>query len=483
MSYFKEVRVRIAPSPTGDPHVGTAYVALFNYVFAKKNQGKFLLRIEDTDQVRAKSSSEAMIMQSLRWLGLTWDEGPDKPGPCGPYRQSERTAIYREHTDMLVKSGHAYRCFCTAERLEEVRAKQREAGVTTAYDRHCRGLLAADVEANMRKQLPHVVRLKMPVSGVTSFTDEIRGLVEIENTRMDDQVLLKSDGYPTYHLANVVDDHLMKISHVIRAEEWINSTPKHVVLYEAFGWEKPKFAHLPLLRNADKSKISKRKNPVALTYYQRAGVLPEALVNFLANMGWSFGNDVEFFTVDDMVKKFEFKNIHLGGPVFDTVKLTWMNQHYMHKMTEDRFVDYVRNEIFSDSYLRQMKPYVLERMSRFEQFVDNNFFFFNGALDYVGLEIIPKGKTPQEISTMLTGLVEKLDDLYEWEHERLKAVTEAYKDEIGWKPKDIFMTLRLAVTGRKDSPPLFETMGVIGREMVRFRLRDCAQKVLAFPSA
>jgi glutamyl-tRNA synthetase len=397
MSYFKEVRVRIAPSPTGDPHVGTAYVALFNYVFAKKNQGKFLLRIEDTDQVRAKSSSEAMIMQSLRWLGLTWDEGPDKPGPYGPYRQSERTAIYREHTEILIKTGHAYRCFCTAERLEAVRAKQREAGVTTAYDRHCRGLSAADVEANMRKQLPHVVRLKMPVSGVTSFTDEIRGLVEIENTRMDDQVLLKSDGYPTYHLANVVDDHLMKISHVIRAEEWINSTPKHVVLYDAFGWEKPKFAHLPLLRNADKSKISKRKNPVALTYYQRAGVLPEALVNFLANMGWSFGNDVEFFSVDDMVKKFEFKNIHLGGPVFDTVKLTWMNQHYMHKMTEDRFVEYVRNEIFSESYLRQMKPYVLERMSRFEQFVDNNFFFFNGALDYAGLEIIPKGKTPQEI--------------------------------------------------------------------------------------
>jgi glutamyl-tRNA synthetase len=423
-----------------------------------------------------------MIMQSLKWLGLNWDEGPDRPGPYGPYRQSERTAIYREHTDMLIKSGHAYRCFCTAERLEAVRSKQREAGVTTAYDRHCRELPASEVEASLQKQIPHVVRLKMPVSGVTSFIDEIRGPVEIENTRMDDQVLLKSDGYPTYHLANVVDDHLMKISHVIRAEEWINSTPKHVVLYDAFGWEKPKFAHLPLLRNADKSKISKRKNPVALTYYQRAGILPEALVNFLANMGWSFGNDVEFFTVDEMVKKFEFKNIHLGGPVFDTVKLTWMNQHYMHKMSDDRFVDYIRNEIFSEAYLRQMKPYVLERMSRFEQFVDNNFFFFNGALDYAGLEIIPKGKTPQEISTMLNGLVEKLDDLYEWEHERLKAITEAYKDEIGWKPKDIFMTLRLAMTGRKDSPPLFETMGVVGREMVRFRLRDCAQKVLALPT-
>ena len=478
MSYLNEVRVRIAPSPTGDPHVGTAYVALFNYVFAKKHNGKFLLRIEDTDQVRAKSSSEAMIMKSLRWLGLEWDEGPDKKGAFGPYRQSERTAIYREHTEMLLKAGHAYRCFCTAERLDGVRAKQREAGVTTAYDRHCRELPQYVIEANLKQSIPHVVRLKMPVSGVTSFVDEIRGTVEIENNRMDDQVLLKSDGYPTYHLANVVDDHLMKISHVIRAEEWINSTPKHVVLYEAFGWEKPKFAHLPLLRNADKSKISKRKNPVALTYYQRAGILPEALMNFLANMGWSFGNDVEFFSTDEMMKKFEFKDIHLGGPVFDTVKLTWMNQHYMHKMSEDKFVNYVRNEIFSADYLRILKPYVLERMSRFEQFVDNNSFFFNGALDYAGVEIIPKGRTAAEISEMLGGLVEKLDDLYDWDHERLKAVIEAYKDAIGWKAKDVFMTLRLAVTGRKDSPPLFESMAIIGREIVRYRLRDCAQKIL-----
>jgi glutamyl-tRNA synthetase len=477
MSYFEKVRVRIAPSPTGDPHVGTAYVALFNYVYAKKYGGDFLLRIEDTDQVRAKSSSEAMIMKSLSWLGLQWDEGPDRGGPCGPYRQSERTAIYREHSDMLLKSGHAYRCFCSAERLDAVRAKQREAGVTTAYDRHCRELSAADVEGNISKGQPFVTRLKMPVSGVTSFVDEIRGVVEIENSRMDDQVLLKSDGYPTYHLANVVDDHLMKISHVIRAEEWINSTPKHVVLYEAFGWEKPKFAHLPLLRNADKSKISKRKNPVALTYYQRAGILPVTLMNFLANMGWSFGNDVEFFSIDDMMKKFEFKDIHLGGPVFDTVKLTWMNAHYMHKMSEDQFIRFVREEIFTEDYLRALKPFVLERMTRFEQFVDNNAFFFNGTLDYRGVEIVPKGKTPADIMGMLSGLVERLDDLYEWEHERLKAVIEAYKDEIAWKPKDIFMTLRLVVTGRKDSPPLFESMELIGREMVRFRMRDCVQKL------
>ncbi len=483
MSYFKKVRVRIAPSPTGDPHVGTAYVALFNYVYAKKHGGDFLLRIEDTDQVRAKSSSEAMIMRSLRWLGLEWDEGPDKGGSCGPYRQSERTAIYREHADLLIKSGHAYRCFCTAERLDAVRAQQREAGVTTAYDRHCRGLKDSEVEDQLKKGQPHVIRLKMPVSGVTSFVDEIRGVVEIENDRLDDQVLLKSDGYPTYHLANVVDDHLMKISHVIRAEEWINSTPKHVVLYDAFGWEKPKFAHLPLLRNADKSKISKRKNPVALTYYQRAGILPVTLMNFLANMGWSFGDDVEFFTIEEMMKKFDFKDIHLGGPVFDTVKLTWMNAHYMHKMSTDQFVNFVRNEIFTDDYLRALKPFVLERMSRFEQFVDNNSFFFNGALDYRGAEIIPKGKSTSDIMGMLSGLVEKLDDLYDWEHERIKAVIEAYKDEIGWKPKDIFMTLRLVVTGRKDSPPLFESMELIGREMVRFRMRDCIQALATMPPA
>jgi glutamyl-tRNA synthetase len=477
MSYFKNVRVRIAPSPTGDPHVGTAYVALFNYIFAKKHGGEFLLRVEDTDQVRAKASSESMIMKSLRWLGLEWDEGPDKGGPYGPYRQSERTGIYREHAEILVNSGHAYRCFCTAERLDGVRQAQREAGVTTAYDRHCRELTATAVQELLEKQSPYVIRLKMPTTGFTQFTDEIRGVVEIENSRMDDQVLIKSDGYPTYHLANVVDDHLMKISHVIRAEEWINSTPKHVVLYDSFGWEKPKFAHLPLLRNADKSKISKRKNPVALTYYQRAGILPQALMNFLANMGWSFGNDVEFFTIQQMMEKFEFKDIHLGGPVFDVVKLTWMNQHYMHKMTDDEFVDYIQKEIFSRDNLLALKPLALERMHRFEQFVDNNAFFFNGALNYTGVEVVPKGKTAPEIATMLNGLVEKLDDLYEWNHERVKAVVEAYKDEIAWKPKDIFMTLRLVATGRKDSPPLFETMEVIGREIVRFRMRDCAHKI------
>lgn len=475
----QEIRVRIAPSPTGDPHVGTAYVALFNYIFASQNHGKFIVRIEDTDQVRAKASSEDMILKSLSWLGLNWDEGPDVGGPYGPYRQSERFAIYQKHAAELVKSGKAYPCFCSSERIDAVRAKQKADGLSIyGYDRHCRNLSEQERNQKLSENAPHVIRLKMPTEGMVSFFDELRGVVEFEAMRMDDQVLTKSDGFPTYHLANVVDDHLMKISHVIRAEEWISSTPKHVALYDAFQWTKPKFVHLPLLRNADRSKISKRKNPVALTYFQRAGILPAALLNFLANMGWSYGDDVEVFSLADMKAKFELKDINLGGPVFDVAKLTWMNQLYMHKMTEDAFVRYMRDEVFSENYLKQLKPLVLERMSRFEQFTDNNAFFFNGALKYDFSELVPKGKTIAEVVPMLNGLIEKLDELYEWKTDRIKDVVENYKNEIGWKPKDVFMTLRLIVTGRKDSPPLFETIEVVGREMTRFRIRECMHQMI-----
>jgi len=468
-----EVRVRIAPSPTGDPHVGTAYIALFNHVFAKKHGGKFVLRIEDTDQQRAKASSEKQILSSLRWLGFSWDEGPDIGGPFGPYRQSERTAIYREHIDKLLHSGSAYRCFCNAERLNSVRQQQREQGLQPGYDRHCRNLGKDEVARLQQTGVAHVVRLAMPIDGTTCFRDELRGDVVIDNRQLDDQVLLKSDGYPTYHLANVVDDRLMRISHVIRAEEWISSTPKHVQLYRAFGWAEPKWVHMPLLRNADKSKISKRKNPVSIEYYRRAGILPGALVNFLGLMGWSYGDDIEQFTVAQMTEKFELSHIHLGGPVFDIAKLTWMNSLYMHKLTDQEFVDFVRNQIFSESYLKMLKPLVLERMSRFEQFVDNNNFFFSGALDYQGLEILPKGKTAGETREMLGKLVEVLDELYEWDSAHIKDTLDRFRESVQWKPKDFFLTLRMVLTGRKDSPPLVESIEVIGREMVRYRLRDC----------
>lgn len=472
MTAKENVRVRIAPSPTGDPHVGTAYVALFNYVFAKKNGGQFVLRIEDTDQTRAKPSSEKLIMETLSWLGLNWDEGPDKGGPHGPYRQSERVAIYQKHAKDLLANGNAYYCFCSKERLDDLRMQQRMEGKPTGYDRFCRSLSEDEIATKLKSNTEHVIRLKMPTDGISTFVDELRGKLEFENHRLDDQVLLKSDGFPTYHLANVVDDHLMGISHVIRAEEWISSTPKHVQLYKAFGWKEPHWVHLPLLRNADKSKISKRKNPVALTYYRRAGILSETLVNFLALMGWSFGNDREIFSVQEMQEVFDFKNISLGGPIFDLVKLNWLNQHYMHQMTPDAFVNYMQEEVFSPEYLKRLQPLVLERMNRFEQFVDQNGFFFNGALKYEGINIIPKGKTAAEIRHMVQELVEILDELYDWDGPNIEKTLAAHKEKLGWKPKDYFMTVRLIVTGRPDSPPLTDTLATIGREMVRFRLRD-----------
>lgn len=475
----REIRVRIAPSPTGDPHVGTAYTALFNYVFAKKHGGKFILRIEDTDQTRARASSEQQIFSSLKWLGLNWDEGPDCGGPYGPYRQSERLDIYREYTQKLVDSGHAYACFCTAERLDKVRAEQKAQNLTTRYDGHCRNLSKDEVAKLKAAGTPHVIRLRVPTDGVTRFEDLLRGELQFDNERIDDQVLMKTDGFPTYHLANVVDDHLMKITHVIRAEEWISSTPKHVLLYRAFGWEEPVFSHLPLLRNSDRSKISKRKNPVSLTYYRRAGMLPEAIVNFLALMGWSYGDDKEIFTLNEMIEVFDLKKISIGGPVFDMVKLTWLNQHYMHKMDEDAFVDYIREEIFTKDYLRRLKPLALERMSRFEQFVDNNAFFFNGALDYKHVEVMPASKDKDAVREMLQQLLEQLDELYDWQNKPLHDVLNAHREKIGWKPKDYFMTIRLIVTGRKDSPPLTESMELIGREIVRFRIRNFMDTVLA----
>ncbi len=468
----REVRVRIAPSPTGDPHVGTAYTALFNYVFAKKNKGKFVLRIEDTDQSRAKSSSEEMILTSLNWLGLQWDEGPDVGGKFGPYRQSERLPIYKEYTQKLVDNGTAYPCFCTAERLDEVRARQKAEGSTTRYDGHCRELDKASAQARIKAGEKHVIRMKVPASGAVKFVDLLRGELEFDVDRIDDQVLMKTDGFPTYHLANVVDDYLMQISHVIRAEEWISSTPKHVLLYQAFGWEAPEFCHLPLLRNADKSKISKRKNPVSLSYYKRAGILPQTLVNYLGMMGFSFGDDKEIFSVEEMTEVFDLKKISLGGPVFDLAKLTWLNQHYIQKMTPDAFVSFIRDEIFSKDYLLSLRPMLQDRMTRFEQFVDNFSFFFNGSLNYDGMDLVPKGKTQDELRGMLGELVELLDDLYDWNHTKIHDLMNAHREKIAWKPKDYFMTVRMITTGRKDSPGLAESLEQIGREMVRFRIRN-----------
>ena len=475
VSNSKPVKVRIAPSPTGDPHVGTGYVALFNYVFAKKYGGSFVLRIEDTDQARSKSSSEAMIMDGLKWLGLTWDEGPDIGGTSGPYRQSERKQIYQEYVGKLIDSNHAYRCFCTKERLDQMREDQKSSGARLGYDGHCKSLAKEEVQRQLGDKVPYVVRLAMPDDGKISFEDQLRGILDFDCAQIDDQVLLKSDGFPTYHLANVVDDHLMGITHVIRAEEWVSSTPKHVELYKAFGWDEPEWIHLPLLRNKDKSKISKRKNPVSLSYYMRAGYLPNALLNFLALMGWNPGNDVEVFSLKEMVDQFEYKNIHLGDPVFDKDKLNWLNQQYLQKVDDETFVSILRDEFFSSTYLKKLKPLMVERLVKFEDFFEKASFFFTGSLDYSDLKVLPKGRDSKEFKKMLKGLVELLDDVYDWDAEHLKQTLDQYREEIEWKPKDYFMPIRMVTTGRKDSPPLVETLEVLGREVVRHRLREASQ--------
>jgi glutamyl-tRNA synthetase len=469
------VRTRIAPSPTGDPHVGTAYVALFNFAFARRGGGQFLLRIEDTDRQRSHPASERMIFEALRWLGLTWDEGPDVGGPFGPYRQSERSDIYSRHADALVRRGAAYPCFCSPERLEALRQEQREKKLPSGYDGRCRALAPPEAQRRRAAGETSVIRLAMPAEESMVVTDMLRGDIRFERAQMDDQVLLKSDGFPTYHLANVVDDHLMRISHVIRAEEWLSSLPKHVQLYRAFDWEMPVFCHLPLLRNADKSKISKRKNPVSLNHYRRAGFFPEALVNYLALMGGVMPNDQEEFTLDEFVAAFSLERISLGGPVFDPAKLAWLNGKYLRRMSPPELLARLRGYLLSDDYMLQVLPLVQERIDTLEGFFDYGHFFFAGEVAYDAdalKQLVPKGRTAAETAKALVALLEeRIDLLLEWDAAHIEAALRGFAEAAGWPAKDAFMVVRVAATGRAATPPLFETLTVLGKEVVRRRLR------------
>ncbi|MEP0775929.1 MAG: glutamate--tRNA ligase [Acidobacteriota bacterium] len=475
------VRTRIAPSPTGDPHVGTAYVALFNYALARQQGGQFILRIEDTDRERSNAASERMIFESLRWLGITWDEGPDVGGPFAPYRQSERFPIYREHAELLVERGAAYPCFCTKERLEALREEQRaRKDPVMGYDGLCRRISSGEAAARRAAGEPHVIRLMVPEEGETVAQDLLRGQLRFDNRLIDDQILLKSDGFPTYHLANVVDDHLMGITHVIRAEEWISSLPKHVLLYRGFGWEEPVFCHLPLLRNADRSKISKRKNPVSLEYYRRAGFLPEALRNYLALMGWIMPDGVtEEFTLEEFVANFTLERITLGGPVFDLEKLTWLNGRYLRRMSVAEYLERLRQGPLAEEYLTRIIPLVQERLDRLEDFLAYGQFFFVGEVAYdaeARARLVPRKGTPAETAAALASLLEEeLDPLLEWDAAHLEPLLRGAAQRLGWKTGDLFMSVRVALTGRAATPPLFETMEVLGKELCRRRLRRAVQ--------
>ena len=478
------IRVRIAPSPTGDPHVGTAYIGLLNYIYARQRGGKFILRIEDTDQTRFVATSEQMIYEALRWLGINWDEGPDVGGPCGPYRQSERTAIYREYVEKLLETGHAYRSFETPEELEAMRKSQLAAKLPPRYNGAHRELPQSQIDAYLAEGRPYVIRLKVPAEGETTFRDELRGEVKFSHNNVDDQVLLKSDGFPTYHLANVVDDHLMGITDVIRAEEWISSTPKHVLLYNAFGWELPRFWHMPLLRNIDKSKISKRKNPVSLIYYRESGYLPQAILNFLGLMGGGMpasgspeGGDTraknleaEIFSLDQMIERFAFEKISLGGPVFDLTKLKWLNGEYLRALSPEAFFEQLRTVVFSDEHLKRIVPLVQTRIETLAQFGDMAGFFFKDEVMPPPEVFVPKKRTLEETIAFAAEQLSVLEAT-NFTVEELEPALKQLGTQKEWPVKDNFMLLRAIVTGKTASPPLLESMIVFGKARTLDRVR------------
>ncbi len=470
----EKIRVRIAPSPTGDPHVGTAYIGLINFLYARQRGGKFVLRIEDTDRARFVATSEQMIFDALRWLGIEWDEGPDVGGPHGPYRQSERAEIYREQVETLVANGTAYKCFCTPEELEAVRKQQIAAKVPPRYPGTCRNLTESEIGANLAAGKTFTIRMKVPVEGSTTFRDELRGEITFNHNNVDDQVLMKSDGFPTYHLANVVDDHLMEISDVIRAEEWISSTPKHVLLYQFFGWNAPRFWHMPLLRNQDKSKISKRKNPVSLVYYRQAGFLPGAVLNFLGLMGGGMpaeiNNASEKFSLAEMIAHFKIENIRLGGPVFDLTKLRWLNGEYLRALTPEGFYAELRKLVLSDEYLSAIAALVQTRVETLSEFGNLTGFFFADNVMPAEDVFLPKKRTIEETLAFAGEQLTALEGT-EWSGPALEAALKQLGEQQNWPVKENFMLLRAILTGSQMSPPLMESMLIFGKARTLDRLR------------
>ena len=466
------VRTRVAPSPTGDPHIGTAYMALVNYLFARKHGGAFILRIEDTDRQRSSLASERAILESLRWLGLGWDEGPDVGGPHGPYRQSERSALYRDHADKLLAAGHAFRCYCTPERLEAMRAEQRRRGQRPAYDGHCLGLSVDEAAANERAGLASVVRLKVLASGTCVVHDFLRGDIEIAWSAVDMQVLLKSDGLPTYHLANVVDDHLMGITHVLRGEEWVSSAPKHILLYQYLGWQMPALCHLPLLRNPDRSKLSKRKNPTSILFYRRMGYLPEALLNFLGLLTLSSAEGEEMASLAGLVERFDIKNISLGGPVFDVAKLDWLNARYIRETLDvDAFMRRVEEWALNRAYLSAIAPLAQSRIERLSDLGRLVGFFFCGTLELDAASLRQGKLDDLALRKALHLAIAALDRLPAWELKAIEQVLRETADRIGAKFRDMVRPFYVAITGSPTSVPLFNAMEILGRDICRERLR------------
>jgi glutamyl-tRNA synthetase len=452
-------------------------MALFNRCFAHAHGGQFVLRIEDTDQVRSTPEAEAKIIESLRWLGLDWDEGPDVGGPMGPYRQSERADIYSGYAWELVEKGQAFVCYRTPEELNVLREARREAGQSTALKPS--DLMLSKNEQAVRKAAgdPYVIRMMVPEEeGVCAVEDMLRGTIELDWGMVDAQILLKSDGLPTYHLANVVDDHLMQITHVIRGEEWINSAPKHRLLYEYFGWEMPVLCHLPLLRNPDKSKLSKRKNPTSILYYQRMGFLPEAVVNYLGRMGWSMPNEEEKFTLDEMQAVFDIGRVSLGGPVFDVEKLKWLNGLWIREsLSADELVRRLRDWALNREVLDKILPHAQGRIEVLSDLISQAAYLLSGDIELSADTFAEEGEAREQIVTQMQFVLWRLEAQQDWSRDALFTALKGLADAMSLKPKVLFAPLFVALSGEKVAYSIPDSMAILGPDMTRSRLRNAIE--------
>lgn len=450
-------------------------MALFNMIFARHHKGAFILRIEDTDQSRSRPEYEENIYKALSWCGLEWDEGPDKGGEFGPYKQSERTEIYQKYAQQLIDEGKAYKCFATPEELSEMREVAKKLGTKQGYDRRYRNLSADEIAEREGAGQSFVVRLKVPLTGECHYEDAIKGPITVPWADVDDQVLLKSDGFPTYHLANVVDDHLMAITHVIRGDEWMSSTPKHVCLYESFGWEKPTFMHMPLLLGTDGKKLSKRKNPTSIFFYRDCGYLPESFVNFLTLMGYSMPGDREVYPLEDLIAEFDTKRIGVSGAVFDVTKLEWINQHYLiNNIPEERLWGRLKEWSFNDEFMARLMPMVHTRIKTFGDFIHLTDFLFINHLPYT--EELFKALEPSEACAVLQAIIWRLDELESWSGESLsKASREiAERFELNYKKK-VIPILFGSLMGKLQGPPLFDSVDILGKDRTRARFLQTIQ--------
>jgi glutamyl-tRNA synthetase len=474
------VRVRFAPSPTGYPHLGNIRTALFNWLFARHYNGKFILRIEDTDVARKVEGAVETILESLRWLGLNWDEGP--------YFQSQRLHFYHEVADKLLKEDHAYLCYCSPERLEAMRREQMKRKQPPKYDRHCRYLTQHERTQLETSGITPVVRFKTPLEGETTIHDLIRGQVTFKNDTLDDFVLLKSDSYPTYHLANIVDDHLMAISHVLRADEWLSSTPRHMLLYQALNWPAPQFAHLPMILGPDKAKLSKRHGAATIIAYKEQGYLPQAMVNFLTLLGWSLDDRTELLSREELIQHFSLERISKTAAIFNKDKLAWMNGVYLRQLSQEEFVQQAipfldRNlpssveRPLNNDYVRQVMPLIQERSKSLAEVPQLADFFFLDELQYDTSMLLSSGLDDKSTAQTLEIAKQKLERIEDWNATSLEGILRPLATELGLTTGKFFGLLRVAITGRTAAPPLFQTMAVLGKERCLKRLSTALQRL------